>query len=252
MLESIINPIFAPLLTLSPFWAILIISLVIAVLITLVYKLMTDQELMKSLKQEVKQHQKEMKEHKGDPQKASVIQKKAMEKNMKLMMQSMKPTLITFIPIIIIFGWLNSHMAYLPIMPDTDFTTTVEFEKNTVGDITLEVPEEIELLSGSTQQVKEDLVSWTMNGPAGRYMLIYAFGSEEYKQKLLITEEAGQYENPKQLVKNNRIKELRIDNSPLKPLGDLSIFGWRPGWLGTYIILSIIFSMSLRKLFKLH
>lgn len=252
MLESIINPIFAPLLKMSPFWAILIISLAIAVIITLVYKLMTDQVLMKSLKQEVKQHQKEMKEHKGDPQKASAIQKKAMEKNMKLMMQSMKPTLITFIPIIIIFGWLNSHMAFLPIMPDTDFTTTAYFQKDTVGEITLEVPDELELMSDSTQEINGVLVSWTLKGPAGRYILDYSFGNEKQTRKLLITEEAGQYETTKQLVKNSRIKELRIDNSPLKPLGDLSIFGWRPGWLGTYIILSIIFSMSLRKIFKLH
>ena len=50
MFESILNPIFAPLLKLPSFWSILIISLTIAVLITLVYKWMTDQHLMKTLK----------------------------------------------------------------------------------------------------------------------------------------------------------------------------------------------------------
>lgn len=101
--ESLLNPIFGPLLKLPPLWAIIIISLVIAILITLVYKWMTDQHLMKSLKDDIKKFQKEMKELKHEPQKVMAIQKKAMQTNMKYMMHSMKPTLVTFLPIILIF-----------------------------------------------------------------------------------------------------------------------------------------------------
>ncbi len=69
MFESILNPIFSPLLNLPIFWAILIISLVIAVFITFVYKWMTDQHLMKTLKEEIKDFQKQMKEFKHEPKK---------------------------------------------------------------------------------------------------------------------------------------------------------------------------------------
>jgi uncharacterized membrane protein (DUF106 family) len=32
----------------------------------------------------------------------------------------------------------------------------------------------------------------------------------------------------------------------------MNLFGWEVGWLGTYIVFSIVFSMGLRKILKLH
>ena len=68
-------------------------------------------EYMKELKGEMKEFQKEMKDLKDDPKKMMEVQKRAMEKNMKYMLQSLKPTLFTFIPLILIFGWLRSYYA---------------------------------------------------------------------------------------------------------------------------------------------
>ena len=72
----------------------------ITLLITLIYKFTTDQDLMKQLKAELKELQAEMKALKSEPEKAMEVQKRAMQTNMKYMMQSMKATLFTFIPII--------------------------------------------------------------------------------------------------------------------------------------------------------
>lgn len=51
--------------------------------------------------------QKELKELKDNPEKFMEAQKMMMEKNMQYMKHSMKPTLITFVPLILIFGWLR-------------------------------------------------------------------------------------------------------------------------------------------------
>ncbi|MFC1801814.1 EMC3/TMCO1 family protein, partial [Nanoarchaeota archaeon] len=116
-LEGVLNPVLDPLLNLGPFWAILIISLVISLLITLIYKLVTNQKKMKELKTEMKESQKKMKELKDQPEKVMAMQKAAMKKNLEYMKHSFKPTLITFIPIILIFGWLQGSLAFEPIMP---------------------------------------------------------------------------------------------------------------------------------------
>ncbi|MAG50825.1 hypothetical protein CL621_04275 [archaeon] len=108
MFDSFFNTVLGPLIEWSPLGTIVIVSFALTSLITLVYKLMTDQELMKSLKAEIKGFQQEMKEHKEDKEKMMELQKRAMEKNMKYMKHSMKPTLITFVPVIIIFGWLRT------------------------------------------------------------------------------------------------------------------------------------------------
>ena len=115
MFEAIVDPILSPLLKLNPLLGIAIISFILTLLMTIAYKYLTDQELMKSLKQEIKDFQKEMKEFKDNPTKVMEIQKKAMEKNMKYMMHSFKPMLFTFIPLVIMFGWLRNTYTIVPV-----------------------------------------------------------------------------------------------------------------------------------------
>jgi len=50
MFEAVLNPVFAPLLNISPLFAIVIISFIITLLITLIHKFTTNQEVMKGLK----------------------------------------------------------------------------------------------------------------------------------------------------------------------------------------------------------
>ena len=111
VLENFFDWLFKPIMGMGSGTAVIIISLILTLIINIFYKLFTDQELMKSLKAELKELQKEMKTLKDDPEKFMKVQKKAMEKNLSYMKHSMKPTLITFIPLILIFGWLKSRFG---------------------------------------------------------------------------------------------------------------------------------------------
>ncbi|MBW2977788.1 DUF106 domain-containing protein [Candidatus Woesearchaeota archaeon] len=248
MFESIINPIFEPLLKLPILWAIIMISLLLALFMTLVYKWMTDQHLMKTLKEDIKKFQQQMREFKSDPKKVMEIQKRAMQTNMKYMAHSMKPTLITFIPIIIIFGWLHAHLAYEPIMPGQEFTTNVLFKEGTAGSVELIVPEQLTLLTNTTQQITDNKASWQLKGPEGEYLLEYVFNDQTFSKDLLITDKQD-YKEPIKKISDSQISTITIDYKKMVPL---NIFGWKVGWLGTYIIFSIVFSMSLRKILKIH
>ena len=112
-LDTFFNVITGPLFRLPEPFPILVISLFLTLVTTLIYKYVTDQELMKTLKDDMKAMQAEMKTLKDHPEKMMAVQKQAMQKNMKYMMQSFKPMLITFIPVVFIFGWLNRHYAAL-------------------------------------------------------------------------------------------------------------------------------------------
>ncbi len=112
-LENFFDWLFGPIIKLGSGWAVVIISLLLTLLINLVYKLVTDQEKMKALKTELKSLQKEMKTLKDNPEKFIAHQKRAMEKNLEYMKHSMKPTLVTFIPLILIFGWLRLRFGDL-------------------------------------------------------------------------------------------------------------------------------------------
>lgn len=254
MLDSLLNPVFGPLLEINLFLAICIVSFIMSLIITLVYKMMTDQSLMKDLKGEIKQLQKQMKELRNHPDKMMKVQKKVMDTNMKYMMHSMKPTLITFLPIIIIFGWLNAHLAYEPLLPNQEFTTTATMVPGATGKVELKAPEGIILVSDPEQEIINGQASWTLKGDGGVYLLEYAYNENDVREKEVTISTEKEYSDVRLKIKdkNSAFKEITLSNRKTKPLGDLSIFGWQPGWLAVYIILSIVFSMGLRKALKIY
>src|SRR3989338_5139239 len=228
-LDTIFNPWLGPLLNLPSFWAILIISAGITLLITIVYKYTTNQTEMKQIKDDLKKYQKEMKGSK-DTKKLMETQKKALDLNMKYMMASFKSTLYTFIPIIIIFAWLNSHIAYYPLYPDQQFTVTADFAQEAGGNISMTSVPDLQI-DQNTKEVTEQSVKWTASGAAGDYKLVFDYNTEQYEKNILITEKRT-YEQPEFPVKNSKLKMVEIGNEKVQPFGKtFNLFGWYPGWL---------------------
>jgi len=109
VLDSFFNAIFGWAIGQPPsLVGLIVVSIVLTFFVTLVYKFMTDQEALKSIKKEMKEIRKEMKEVKDDPTRMMELNKQSMEKSMVQMKNSFKPMIITFIPLIIIFGWLRN------------------------------------------------------------------------------------------------------------------------------------------------
>jgi len=205
------------------------------------------------LKDEIKKMQTEMKQHKDDPKKVMKMQKKAMEKNMKYMMHSLKPTLFTFIPLIIIFSWLNTHMAFYPVQPGDVFTTEIEFYDAITGNVQLNVPEGFQISGDNPQEISENMVKWKVKaGETGEYSIFYDYKDDleekTYDTEIVVQEENG-YKPAIKKIKDDIAKEVRLG---YKKVEVLNIFGWKIGWLGSYIIFSIAFSMILRKLLKVY
>jgi len=248
MFEGVLNPVFDPLLSLPMVWVIVIMAFIITFLITVIYKFTTKQSLMKELKDEMKELQKEMKQLKSEPQKMMAVQKKSMQTNMKYMSHSMRSMLFTFIPIILIFGWMNTHLAYEPILPGQEFTTSVLFYNGVNGDVELIVPEGISAEGELNKEIGDGVIKWVLKGDEGDYLLEYKVDGKSYTKELLITEEQT-YAKPIKSVKDKTVRQISIDNKKMKVF---NLFGWEIGWLGSYIILSIVFSMGLRKLFKVY
>ena len=240
--------IFAPLFRLPTVLAIILLSFIISLLIILITKYTTDQVLMKKLKDDIKEYQKQAKELKGTPAKAMEVQKKSMELNMKYMMHSFKPTLITFIPIILIFGWMSSVFAYESIKPGQEFDITALFDKNANGNAELVAPEGITLVSNKTQKIENDKASWSLKGKEGEYLLELVYKGDKQEKSILITN-TNRYIEPIKKT-DGAIKSIQIGYKKLIVL-PVGFKDWL-GWLGTYIISSIAFTIILRKLMKIY
>ena len=115
-LTTTLDLLLAPFLRLPPALAIFLLSFFISLLTTVVYKISTNQKLMKDLKDEIKTLQQQARDLKDNPEKAMDVQKKSMETNMKYMSHSMRPTFITFLPLIFLFGWMRTHFTETEII----------------------------------------------------------------------------------------------------------------------------------------
>jgi uncharacterized membrane protein (DUF106 family) len=259
MFNNLLDPILGPLLKLDLFLAILIISFLISLVISFIYKWTTDQTQMKSLKDEIKKNQEEMKKHKKDPEKMLKIQKKMMDANWKYMGMSIKPTLYTFLPIILIFGWLNAHFAYLPLEPNEPFVVSVTMARGFVGDVSLEFQDNsnLDLLTSKNVTPLDNIASWELKGLEGIYTLVFQINGKDVQYKdIIITSEKGKYAPVEQRFKDGAIEIITVHNTKVQPMKNIPLLGQIPwiggfGWLGTYILFSILFSIGIRKILKL-
>jgi len=250
-LDPVMDFLFGWVLNLTPFWAVLIISFLISLIIVVIYKLTTDQTLMKDLKDETKAFQKQMKELKEHPEEMMKVQKKAMQTNMKYMTHSMRPTLITFIPIILIFGWLQAHLAVEPLMPGQEFSVEVLFEKGVVGNISVTSPEGIEITGKSSKKIDDGNVVFTFKGDEGVYKapsLEFDVNGKIHTKEIIISKER-KYAEPLTSIKDDSVKSIETIHDKLVVM---NLFGWELGWFGSYFVFVLVFSMALRRLMKVY
>lgn len=246
-------------LNLPPLAAIFVLSVIVSAVTTVVYKYTTNQKMLKEMKDEVKSMQAEIRTTK-EPGRAAQLQKEMMKKSMQQMNSSWKSMLVTIIPLFLLFGWMQTHLAYNPLNPGEEFTVTAYFAQGAEGNITIaatEGPEGLSILTKPVQEIKGGKAAWSLKGEKeGSYRLSYSFGDELYTQNVLVTDKF-RYESPvlaksKGIKKDSRVERVVIGLKPLQPFGDVALLGWRPGWLATYIILSIVTSMLLRKWLKIY
>ncbi len=89
------------------------VSAGIAVLSSFVRMAVLDRDQMREMKDKIKKQQKEVKEaaKSGHAKKAQKAQEEMMKLTLENMKHSMKPLIYTFIPFILIFGWLRGEFG---------------------------------------------------------------------------------------------------------------------------------------------
>ncbi len=91
-----------------PVFGIVFISFLLTLISTLAYKYLTNQEALKKLKEDHKSLRDEIEKHKNNPAKAAELQKQLLHKSfMEPMSHQIKPMIATFLPFILVLGWLS-------------------------------------------------------------------------------------------------------------------------------------------------
>ena len=99
----------------NPKTAIVIISFLATLVITILTYFLTNKTLMKEIKEKQKRLREEMKKFRDNPQKMMEINKMMMEDFPKQMKESMKISVVTLIPFLLLFNWLRTVYVETPI-----------------------------------------------------------------------------------------------------------------------------------------
>lgn len=232
------------------YWLLIVIlSLIVTLISTLTYKYTTDQKKIKRYRKEVKEMQKEMKKHKDDQKKMMKMQQEMLAKNGELMKQSFKPMLYTFIPLLLILGWMNAAIAYEPIEPGVPFALTATLDDNYMGnlsDVTLKTNKPLQIKKDPNFQAEGNQIRWILNAnESGTYTFLIEGESFKETKDVIVTNKKEYAAVQK--TYDSQLKRVTLSNKEVKPFEGLPVVGGL-NWLWSYIILSVLMSIGLRKL----
>lgn len=242
----VLDVLFGWVLAFDLWISILILSFLITLVMNLVYMWVTDQKEMKRLKKRLKDMQKKMRSEKDNPKKMMSLQKKMMDLNFTYMKKSMRPALYTFIPIILVFGWMAANLAFAPLAIDQQVPVVVSMEEPAY--VTLDAPG-VSLEGAAEQETLEREVSWLVSASnSGNYTLTFSTRDGASVSRELVVGSA-----PAETVVSHEspFEQSEVEYPKATPFGDFSIGGYEPGWLMTYIVFSLVLSILMRKVMGL-
>jgi len=255
--ESTLDPILRPLLSLGALATIFIVSLLVSLITTFVYKYSTDQPKLRKLKADMKRYQKKAMAAKNEPDKAMKLQKEMMKLNGEYMRSSMKSMLYTFLPILLFFGWLGANLAFAPILPGSSFTVQANFDSGVNGSAELILPQELSTSDLILKEVSNSTVLWSnISGPSGVYDVSVKHSSGEEQFVTVLITDKQKYIKPEHLLDSDIFDSIVVGNDKLYIFRSVPGLGSLPvvknmNWFWSYFVFSIIFSTSLRKILKL-
>ncbi len=219
MLNEVFSGIFSPLLSLPFPIFILSISFIIALINTLFYRLLVNVEELKRIRERMKELQEKYKKIEKTSKEAEKITVEMLELTHKQMKMSFKPMIASLILVVLFLPWI-AHISVerIDLRPGSG-SITLKYFTTQPKSLTLKPIENGKFLVSTkkTSKVVE-------NGE------VFCLGENIYKLK--------------QINENT----LELSNVVKLPFS-LPFVGNSLGWLGWYILCSLIFIYLLRKVF---
>ena len=249
MINELLSFIFYPLLdSFGVGYFVFFMAFLVSLISTLVYISLTPQSKIKRLKQEVEELNKELKLHVGNSDISHKIHSEITQKEMQIMPYVILPNILTVVPMFFIFFWMGSLLSFVPIVPNESFIVDLYLTNNTNSSCLtpkLTIPNGMNLLSVENNTV---LYQYMMSGKKGNYTLLWSVNNKNYQKNLSIGDKISQV-IPMNIIQDNTVNAISIEYKETKPFWFWDI---KIGWLVGYIILSMCFTIILRKLFDVY
>ncbi len=265
---SIFNLIFLPFSFLNHWLAMLVISLLTALLMLFIYKKTSNQDGIRRVKNRIKASLLEIRLYQTDLRTQLGSQKELLAANLQYLLYNLKPLLVMIVPIFLILAQLNLWFASRPPEPGETFLLKARFIKTVDLErlrLDLETPAGLVVETPPVRIIDEAEVAWRLKvtGPVDEPLVVQVNG-ERYqkivpagKGRLLrvstvrVKRNLWQellYPGERPLPADSLLKQIELRFEPQR----LNLLGIGFHWLVAYFLLSIILGLALKGLFKVE
>jgi len=264
----LIKIIFLPFSSLNPWMAMIVISLLTALLMLFIYKKTSNQEGIKKVKNHIKACLLGIRLYQHDFRTLLSAQKELLLANGRYLLYNLKPLLIMIIPIFLILAQLNLWFGHRPVRNDETFLLKVRFIESTEMekiDLKLELPEGLVAETPVLRIIDKREADWRLRAekPVNQPLTILVNGERYLKEIPPLGKNLSRvstirvrrnlwpellYPGEKPLPSDSVINRIELS----LPEQRLYFLGIGFHWLVAYFILSLIFGFALKGVFKVE
>ena len=228
----------------DPMLGVFVVSLVMGLLSTIVYKYFTDQKKLKELNVRRKELSEELKKNSSNPAKVKELNAELMKMGfLDQYKYTWKAMLITLLPFFLIFAWLGIVLGYTPLAVGEEFSVSAGFLSDASGKVSLmsDIP-----VIGDAEKDIASSVTWKLKPETpGEFDLTFKYGESEKVKKVYIGIDVPNGYKSVDAFGNSILQKISIGQKQTRLW-----FGW--GWFWWYLIFVMISSLVLRKYLKVN
>ena len=267
-LNTVFDLLFAPLRGMTPWAAMLAVSLLAGLLMIFIYKLTSNQEGILRTKNLIKAHLLELRLYKDSLGTSVRSYGGILWCNLKYVGHALRPLAVMIIPILLILVQLNSWFGYRPLEPGESFLLKAKLaEGRDPMQVNLEVVPSpaYEVETPALRQLEELEITWRLKArDAGRHEIGLKVDERSLTKSLAVGGKAlnrlspikpgggfiDRVFNPSEAAcpKDLGLRSVEV----VYPEARLELLGIRFHWLVAFFLLSIIFGFALKGVFRVE
>jgi len=257
-----------PFRGLSPWFGLVVVSFLTALLMLEVYKLTSNQAAIRGAKDRIKAHLLEMRLYKDNMRVTLGAQAGILKANLAYMAANLKPLAVMIVPLVLILARLSLWFDRAPLRPGEETLVKVGLAASADPlslDLRLELPPAVEATAPAVRIPDEHEVVWRIRALAeGRGRILLRAGDSTIEKT--VTVGGGPLTSVSAVASRGSFaKRVLYPGEPplpggtpvrtvevLYPAKRLAAFGVGVHWLVAYLVLSIAFGFALKGVFKVE
>lgn len=267
ILRKIIDSLFLPLRSFSPWVAMLVISLLTGLLLIVIYKLVSDQPGLKITKNKIKAYLLELRLFADDFSVSLSAQGQLLLWNLKYILHALRPLAVMIIPLFLLLSHLNLWFAWEPLSPGERTIVKIKLKEKVdplTINVSLEPTEGYEIETSPLRIATEREICWRIKvlKPGKFQMPINLDGQKVIKEIIIGRHSLSRLSSVRpasglwrQLMApgENPLPASSIEEITIKyPSRRFNFLGLRLHWLVAYFILSILAGLIFKKPLKVE